>query len=97
VQVTVGTGVGVAVVLATIRVGVAVRPGPETAAADTILLLSTSVTRSTLPHSAREWQRTWQDFGIMVSLLIFSGEGIVDKNCEIHPPSFLLYYKDAVV
>jgi len=97
VQVTVGTGVGIAVVLATIRVGVAVRPGPETAAADTILLLSTSVTSSALTMRTREWQRTWQDFGIMVSLLIFSGEGKVDKNCEIHPLSSLLYYKDAVV
>ena len=97
VQVTVGTGVGVAVVLATIRFGVEVRPGPETAAADTILLLITSVTSSTPTMRTREWQRTGRYFEIMVSLLIFSGEGKVDKNCEICPLSSLLHYKDAML
>jgi hypothetical protein len=55
VQVTVGTGVGVTVVLATIRVGFTVRAAPETAAADTILLPSTSNARSTHTIRKRVW------------------------------------------
>jgi hypothetical protein len=90
VQVTVGTGVGVAVVLAT-RAGLGVTPRLGLIAAAAMVLQSTSVTRSTLPHNAREWQRTGRYFEIMVSLLIFSGEGKVDKNCEIGPERFFLY------
>ena len=90
-QVTVGTGVGVAVVLTT-RAGLGVTPRLGLIAAAAMVLQSTSVTRSTLPHNAREWQKTGWNFWIMVSLLIFSGEGKVDKNCEIGPERFFLYY-----